>query len=328
MKRMSRGKHTGHKMAAGYRFFLTFCITLCVLTVMSVVFVSFVYRPEIGETMLSGIQSVVGSLSGNSENGTAPDVSGKNRRDGVYTVLVAGTDYDGTRTDTILLVTIDTQQGTLNVLSIPRDTRAYMEDGSVHKINAAHNQGSERMLIEITNTVGFTPDNYIVLDYGDFKQIIDAIGGVDVDVPMDMYYVADDMVIDLKEGLQTLNGEQALMYMRYRAGYADADLGRIRAQQAVFLSLADKLMSAQTIWSIPELVKIFYSDIETDFKLSEIIWLGIQCIGMDFSGFSVDMIPGHISGADYVVDEEDALKLINEKYNPYTKPITILNTAE
>ena len=105
-------------------------------------------------------------------------------------------------------------------------------------------------------------------------------------------------------------------------------MGRIRAQQAVFLSLADKLMSAQTIWSIPELVKIFYSDIETDFKLSEIIWLGIQCIGMDFSGFSVDMIPGHISGADYVVDEEDALKLINEKYNPYTKPITILNTAE
>lgn len=324
---MSKGRHTRHTMSAGYRFFLTFCVTLCILTVLSVAFVSFVYRPEIGETMLSGIRDKLAS-GGDTENGTAPDVSGKDRRDGVYTVLVAGTDYDGTRTDTILLAAIDTKDGTVNVLSIPRDTRAYMADGSVHKINAAHNRGSERMLTEITNTIGFTPDNYVVLDYGDFKNIIDAIDGVDVYVPMDMYYVADDMVIDLKEGQQILNGEQALMFMRYRAGYPDADLGRIRAQQTVFLSLANKLMSAQTLWNVPKLAKIFYDDLETDFKLSEIVWLGIKCIGMDFEGFSVDMIPGHISGADYVVDEEEALALINEKYNPYTKPITALNTAE
>lgn len=325
---MSRGKHTKRAAAPGYRFFLTFCVTLCVLTVLSVLFVSFVFRPEIGENMVAGVQNIFSSLGGDPENGTAPDVSGKDRRDGVYTVLVGGTDYDGTRTDTILLATIDTKAGTVNVLSIPRDTRAYMEDGSVHKINAAHNRGSERMLTEITNTVGFRPDNFVVLDYEDFKKIIDAIDGVDIYVPMDMYYIADDMVIDLKEGQQTLSGEQALMFMRYRAGYADADLGRIRAQQTVFLSLAKKLMSAQTIWSVPKLAKIFFDDIETDFKLSEIVWLGIKCIGMDFEGFSVDMIPGHISGADYVVDVDKALALINEKYNPYTKPITTLNTAE
>lgn len=325
---MKKGKHTKRSMAAGYRFFLTFCVTLCVLTVLSVLFVSFVFRPEIGENLVAGVENLFSVFSGDPENGTAPDVSGENRRDGVYTVLVGGTDFDGTRTDTILLATIDTKEGTVNVLSIPRDTRAYMEDGSVHKINAAHNKGSERMLTEITNTVGFRPDNFVVLDYGDFQKIIDAVGGVDVYVPMDMYYVADDMVIDLKEGQQTLNGEQALMFMRYRAGYADADLGRIRAQQTVFLSLADKLMSAQTIWSVPKLVKIFFDDVETDFKLSELVWLGIQCIGMDFEGFSVDMIPGHVSGADYVVDVDEALALINEKYNPYTKPITSLNTAE
>ena len=324
---MERGKHTKRRMAAGYRFFLTFCVTLCILTVLSVLFVSFVYRPEIGENMLSGVRNLLSSF-GDTENGTAPNVSGENRREGVYTVLVAGTDYDGTRTDTILVATIDTKEGTINVLSIPRDTRAYMEDGSVHKINAAHNRGSERMLIEITNTIGFTPDNYVVLDYGDFQSIIDALGGVDVYVPMDMYYVADDMVIDLKEGQQTLNGEQALMFMRYRAGYADADLGRIRAQQTVFLSLANKLMSAQVIWSVPELVRVFYDGVETDFTLSEIVWLGIQCLAMDFDGFSVDMIPGHVSGADYVVDVDEALTLINEKYNPYTKPITTLNTAQ
>lgn len=325
---MNKGKHTKRAMATGYRFFLTFCVTLCVLTVLSVLFVSFVFRPEIGENIVAGVQNIFSSIGGDPENGTAPDVSGKDRRDGVYTVLVGGTDYDGTRTDTILLATIDTKAGTVNVLSIPRDTRAYMEDGSVHKINAAHNRGSERMLTEITNTVGFRPDNFVVLDYEDFKKIIDAIDGVDVYVPMDMYYIADDMVIDLKEGQQTLSGEQALMFMRYRAGYADADLGRIRAQQTVFLSLAKKLMSAQTIWSVPKLAKIFFDDIETDFKLSEIVWLGIKCIGMDFEGFSVDMIPGHISGADYVVDADKALALINEKYNPYTKPITTLNTAE
>ena len=154
------------------------------------------------------------------------------------------------------------------------------------------------------------------------------IDGVDVYVPMDMYYIADDMVIDLKEGQQTLNGEQALMFMRYRAGYPDADLGRIRAQQTVFQALAKKLMSAGTLWDIPKLAQIFFNDVETNYKMSEIVWLALQCREMRFDDFSVDMIPGHISGADYVVDPEDALLLINEKYNPYVKPITTLQTAQ
>ncbi|MBE6935916.1 MAG: hypothetical protein E7458_05370 [Ruminococcaceae bacterium] len=320
-------RKTRYEMSAGYKFFLTFCITLSVLTVLSVLFVSFVYRPEIGENFLHNVQDSL-PVAGGSDRGTEPDVSGKDRRSGVHTVLVAGTDYDGTRTDTLLAVTIDTKADTINVLSIPRDTRSYMENGAVHKINAAHNKGSDRMMTEVANTIGFMPDHYVVLDYGDFKEIIEAIGGVVVDVPMDMYYIADDMVIDLKKGIQTLNGEEALMFMRYREGYADADLGRIRAQQTLFLSLAKSLMSADTLLHIPDLVRIFYEDLETDYKLSELIWLGVRCVGMDFSGFTVDRLPGHISGADYVVDPEDALKLINEKYNPYHKPITTLNTAQ
>lgn len=319
-------KNGNTNKTAGYRFFLTFCITLSVLTIVCVLFISFIYRPEIGKSAISSIKSLIPS-SGN-ENGKAPNIEKEGRRDGVYTVLVCGTDYDGTRTDTMLLVTIDTKNDTINVLSIPRDTLAYMESGSIHKINAAHNKGSERMMIEVTNTIGFKPDNYVVLDYGDFKKIIDAIDGVDVYVPMDMYYIADDMTIDLKKGQQILNGNQALMFMRYREGYPDADLGRIRAQQTVFISLAGKLMSAQTIFKAPALASILFNDIETDFTLSEIVWLGIKCIGMDYKGFSVDMIPGHISGANYAVDDEEALALINEKYNPYKKPISILNTPK
>lgn len=325
---MSKAMKKRYTMSAGYRFFLTFCITICILTLLTVIYVAFVSHPEVGSRILAKMQGGLTNLVTDTENGTAPAVTGPDRRKGVYTVLVGGTDYDGTRTDTILLATVDTVNKTVNVLSIPRDTRAYMENGAVHKINAAHNKGMERMLTEITNTVGFTPDNYVILDYEDFKEIIDAIDGVDVYVPMDMYYIADDMVIDLKEGQQTLNGEQALMLMRFRAGYPDADLGRIRAQQMVFQALASKLMSAGTIWNVPKLAQIFMDDIETNYKLTEVVWLGLQCTHMDFEGFSVDMIPGHISGADYVVDVEEALQLINEKYNPYTKPITTLHTAQ
>lgn len=325
---MNRKRIKRSIMTPGYRFFLTFCITICILTILSVIFVITVARPEIGESISLRLRRTVSSVTSSSDTGTEPAVSGQDRRKGVYTVLLGGTDYDGTRTDTILLVTVDTEEKTLNVLSIPRDTRAFMEDGSVHKINAAHNKGIDRMLAEITNTVGFTPDKYVILDYGDFEKIIDSVGGVDVYVPMDMYYIADDMVIDLKKGQQTLDGHQALMFMRYREGYPDADLGRIRAQQLVFKSLANKIMSPSNVWNAPELTQVFFHDVETDFKLKEVIWLGIQCIGMDAESFTVDMIPGHISGADYVVDAEEALALINEKYSPYLKPITTLHTAE
>ena len=261
--------------------------------------------------------------------GESPIVSEPDRKKNFYTCLIAGMDIDKTRTDTILLVSMDLESGTVSILNIPRDTRSYMENGKVHKINAAHNKGIDRMLTEIKNTVGFCPDNYLILDYGVFESFIDAIGGVEVDVEETMYYQDpdQDLLIDIPAGLQTLDGKNALGYMRFRSGYADADLGRIRAQQKLIKATAQKLMKPSTLTQIPALISLIRDDVETDIGFSEMLWIGMRVVELDFENVTTYMLPGEAVGADYVCDEAETLELMNAHFNPYKETITELNIA-
>lgn len=310
---------------------MAFCTGITLITVAAVIFVAVFIRPPRAAaavsttTAVSATQKTV-SIADEDEVQAAKPVTESGRRENFFTLLVAGTDEDGTRTDTILLAAIDTAAGTINVLSIPRDTRAYMASGGVHKINAAHNKGIDRMLTEIENTVGFAPDRYCVIDYSVFETVIDAIGGVTVDVAMDMDYSdpTQDLEIHIKEGEQLLDGEQALHYMRFRSGYADADLGRIRAQQKLIGAVADKLMTPASLALLPKIPAIL-KQVETNLSTGEVIWLATQLFNLDADNMTVETLPGEAVGADYGADGEQVLALINERYNPYTEPITELN---
>lgn len=248
------------------------------------------------------------------------------RREDFFTLLVAGTDSEKTRTDTIMLCAIDTKAGSVSVMSIPRDTRAYMANGRVHKINAAHNKGIDRMLTEIENTVGFVPDRYCIIDYSVFETVIDAMGGVTVDVPMDMDYSdpTQELEIHIRKGEQLLDGEQALHYMRFRSGYADADLGRIRAQHRLLSAVADKLMTPASLALLPRIPGIL-KRVETDLTAGEMIWLATQLFNLDAESVEIETLPGEAVGADYGADEEEVLAVVNARYNPYSEPIESLN---
>ncbi len=253
--------------------------------------------------------------------------NGPDRKPGFRTVLVGGTDNDGTRTDTSLLCAVDTKNYTADIMSIPRDTRAYMENGKVHKINAAHNKGAARMLTEVENTVGFRPDGYCVIDYAAFAAVIDALGGVTVDVGMDMDYSdpAQDLEIHLKAGKQVLDGEKALQYMRFRSGYKDADLGRIRAQQKLLAAAAEKLTSPRVLVLLFRLPGIL-RQVETDLSAVEAVRLGLGLLRAYRAGnLEICTLPGRAVGADYAADEQKTLSLVNERFNPYTEPIGALN---
>ncbi len=263
-------------------------------------------------------------------NGESPLTTAENRKDNFYTCLVAGMDIDMTRTDTIVLVSLDLESGEISLLNIPRDTRSYMANGKTHKINAAHNKGMDRMLEEIQNTVGFYPDNYVVLNYSVFERLIDVIGGVEVEVDRDMYYFDpdQDLVIDIKAGVQTLDGENALKYMRFRDGYADEDLGRIRAQQKLYKAVAQKLMTPSAVALIPQLINVVTSDVETDIGFSQMLWLGMKAVSLDFENVTTYTLPGRGVGADFVANKSEVLSLINEHFNPYIEEITELNIAK
>ena len=149
------------------------------------------------------------------------------RRDGCSTILLAGTDKSGDRTDTVMLLSVDRSAKRLTLLSIPRDTKVN-STYTPHKINIAYGvngkdqEGMEALMDYVTELVGFRPDGYVLIDLDVFVDLVDKMGGVKFDVPCDMDYSdpAQDLTIDLKAGMQRLNGEQAMGLVRFRSGYA------------------------------------------------------------------------------------------------------------
>ena len=163
-------------------------------------------------------------------------------------------------------------------------------------------------------------DRYAITTFEGFEKAIDAIGGVEMYVPSDLQYSDpyQDLEIDLKQGEQVLDGEHALQFVRYRAGYATGDLGRINAQQLFFSALGDELLSASIITKVPALAKVVSEEMETDLTVSEIIWFFKQAQGMsseDIEMFTLPGTPDYIDELSYYIPSESGIiELINSEF--------------
>ncbi|MFZ7104769.1 MAG: LCP family protein [Peptococcaceae bacterium] len=192
---------------------------------------------------------------------------------GEYTVLLLGVDTEQgykTRTDTIILATVDTKTRKARLVSIPRDTRVKIK-GGWDKINAAYVYGGIELAQEtVEDFLGVKVDRYAIVNFNSLIEIVDAVGGIELDVPIRMKYLAEG--IDLYPGEQVLNGADALAYSRYR--YTDeGDIGRAKRQQEVIKLLSEKIFSLEGLKSLPELVNLMQENIETDIPTREIFAL-------------------------------------------------------
>ncbi len=260
--------------------------------------------------------------------GESIEIAGSERKDECFTLLVVGLDESERLTDTIIVATFNVHDKTVAVLNVPRDTLSSYNGGSIHKINSAYGSGGiERSITEIQNVIGFEIDRYVIITYDAFKELIDEIGGIDIYVPQDMYKNTGDMIIDLKEGQQTLDGEHALMYMRYR-GYANADLARIEAQQSFYQAVIEKIARPATLLNLPGLASVVMENVETDLSVGEMIWIGVNYISMDTDTMVYNTLPNtprYINEISYVIpNERQILELVNTYYNPYVEEITSL----
>lgn len=158
---------------------------------------------------------------------TIDDPDEVQRTGGCYTFLIVGLDKVGNNTDTIMLARFDTDENTLNVVSLPRDTLINSQQ-SVKKINSVYpgsintgGDGYTALADAVEMMLGFRVDNIVVIDLKAAEEIVDTIGGVEFDVPVNMNYddAAQDLHIHINKGLQTLNGEQAVQVLRFRATY-------------------------------------------------------------------------------------------------------------
>lgn len=195
--------------------------------------------------------------------------------EGPFNVLVLGVDErpeseeDGSRTDTIMLVRVMPESGDVRLLSVPRDLLVEVAPDEEDRINAAYNFGGiEQTITAFEEYSGVPVDHYAIVDFEGFKDVINAMGGVEVDV--------EDEVppkYKIEDGLQNLNGQQALFYARYR-GTSGGDLDRIRHQQQLVASLRSQAFDWNTVRQLPEILRVANRNVQTDVGFSDGVSIG------------------------------------------------------
>ena len=241
--------------------------------------------------------------------------------------VVAGVDEDGQRTDVILFCQYNDITKKLNLLQIPRDTKVETKR-SDKKINSAYGSknGIDSLFEEIGTITGITPDKYVIISFKAFRELIDAIGGVDVNVPFRMYYhdPVQSLTIDLMPGDQHLNGRQAEMFMRFRqndngSGYKNGDIERIETQKKFYSIVADKLLTVKNVFKTHKLLKIFNENVKMNFTGDEILSYIGEIPNFKKENIGIHTLPGegkYIDGVSYFVfDKDKTKKLIDENYS-------------
>ncbi len=285
------------------------------------------------------------------DEGDALDVDMGNRRAGVYTVLVAATDEDETRTDALMVATLDTVNDTVNVLNIPRDLMSSCNrTGASKKINAAYGTrgGIDTTKSEVKKVLGFTPDKYVVVSFKGIADIIDAIGGVTYEVPWRMKYddPSQNLHINFQPGETKMDGKAAVEFMRWRknnsgvstgvSGTTGGDEERIEKDQKFLKFLAKEVFTVKNVPRIPSLAQAVFSNVETDLTAGEVLWLAWQLYDVKNENICMLTLPGYgtmsYAGTDtmfsfYFPYRTEVLEMVNEFMNPYEKPITNLDVV-
>ncbi len=255
---------------------------------------------------------------------------GKTRKKNFYTFLIVGTN-DDYNTDVIMLGAVDTDKDTVNVVSIPRDTMVD-RDIKIRKINGAYGRsGMEELLLEVEEVTGVFPDYYCLVNMENFVSIVDVIGGVQFDVPYKMYHEdADERFnINLKAGLQDIDGKKAIQLVRYR-GTSGSDYDRMKVQRDFLVAVCKKMVNSFTISQATDIIGTVNKSIKTNMPVKDMVWFYTNVVrtinfdtGITF-GVMPDTTTGKYKGQDYVyLNAQSTCDYINTHINPYNTPITV-----
>ena len=228
------------------------------------------------------------------------------------------------RSDTMMLCKIDRSTGGISILSIPRDTKAFIRGRkNEERINHAHAYGGPELSVKaVKDLLRIDLDYYVRVDYKIVKEYVDLIGCVEVDVPQDMHYedpTADPpLYIDLKKGKQVLDGDKSLQFLRFRKGYKDQDIGRIRAQQQFIQATMKQSLKPGNIIKLPQIISTYYKYVDTNIPLDQIMVYAAKA--KDFSSENMEMatIPGEpktINGVSYWIPyKEETVELVRNMF--------------
>ena len=254
-----------------------------------------------------------------------------------FTVLILGVseDIETKLTDTIMVASYNPKTQKATLLSIPRDTfvgNNKKKATSYDKLNALYQSSPEKTLDAVNEITGLNIKYYVAVSNNALVELVDTIGGVEYDVPIDMDYddSSQDLYIHLKAGLQTLNGEQAEGLVRFRhnnngtsypSEYGDNDIGRMRTQREFIKVVLDQTISLKNVTKIGSFIDIFKDNVTTNIT----DWSLIK----DYVPYIVDFNTGNLQAASvpgttgtlgaynlsfFIYDEDETEELVNELF--------------
>lgn len=237
----------------------------------------------------------------------------------IMNILLLGLDPrdQGKRSDTIMIMTINHRNGEISLFSIPRDMRVQIPGYGKDKINHAYAYGGVSLAREaVEDFLDIKIDHYVTTDFDGFINIVDLLGGIELDVEKRMYYKGIDVLIDLKPGLQHLDGEKALQFVRWRSD-GEADLGRVRRQQQFLKALLQEIIAFKNILKFPKLLPVIAENIKTDLELNQALLLANKLKSVDFEQINTFTLPGRsgkIDGISYVIPLEEEIRSLVDEY--------------
>jgi LCP family protein required for cell wall assembly len=234
------------------------------------------------------------------------------------------TSFQG-RSDTIMLARLDPARNSFFLLSIPRDTTCEIPGYGRQKINGANALGGERLAMRsVERLTGIHCDHFLVLNVHGLVELVDALGGITINVPKKMRYrdKTAGLNINLPAGSVTLNGTEAVGFVRFRHD-ALGDIGRVQRQELFIQSLIDKSITPAAWVEVPHLIQIAKRHVKTDLDMNQIMQVLNFVRQVPKANQYMMMLPGNFSGTgDWSVDQygfNKVLQAIMGK-NPAPRP--------
>ena len=285
------------------------------------------------------------------KTGKEPSVQQVKAKEDYYNILLCGRDFLGTTTDTMMVLSYDVKHQKVNILQILRDTCIVdtSDSNKERRVNSVFTyaysrtkgktkdkiiKGMEAAERVVEDTFGIVIHKYVYVDLNGFKEIVDAVGGVGITIQQDMFYEdpGQDLYIDLKAGYQVLDGDEALDFVRFRSGYAEGDLGRVDAQKIFLSAFLKKLLSAESVGRLPQILNKVYDYMVTNLTTNDCTYFIKYASKLSLDNILMYTTPGQYyrkpNGAIYYsLYTKENLEIINKGFNCMTADITEKNVT-
>ncbi len=256
-------------------------------------------------------------------------------------IAVIGTDEDEIHSDVIFVVSFDTKTGETCFVSVPRDTQVFMTESMMLDMQnngrgeyiptkygttgeckitelyayAGQDKCNQYLVTALENLLDVDIDHYVQINLTAFREIVDAVGGVDMEVPMDMYWDMSDTggpTINLKQGWQHLDGDKAEQLVRFRKGYAQQDIDRISTQHDFMFALMNKIFDSENVLGdLTSLVNTVYKYVKTDVSIGDCLGYLKYISIVDMTKISMETIPGEPQ--NMFIPDKDGIKALSDR---------------